>query len=719
MLEDHWPDSGEDHASASVFLRDCWHVLLNRRALIAGVTGAGLLLSALFTLTRTPLYKTSALIQISPGGQINLVDDRTIEEVRSRYDEFFATQQAILQSRTLAERVSDELSLANQPFFRDKDRAANDHVAKMRRTETLLDMLRVAPVANTQLIEISFIAPEPELSAQLANTWAEQFVSYSSQSVSGVARMTSDFIRGEIEKLQKSIKKKEALLQESSQKGDFVIVEERANTVVQQLGEMTTRLTQVQAARAQAWALYRSLQEEDAESLPDVMNNQAIQDLKREKAELERRHTELSSRFKESYPDVQRTRIALDKLEERIRQETEEVASQVIGAARVRYETALREEALLQRDLEQQRQRTRDQDTVAADYRQIKVELDNERAVLEQLLRRQSATGLSAELGERQQMMVRLVDKAVVPTERHSPRHAINLSIGTLLGLVLAVGIAFVLHGQDTSLFTAADIRRLGLPYLGFFPRDPSRDGSNAAPPSLASSERAKFLALLLLRPGTPRRTVLVTSSTEGEGKTFVATQLAVCLAQLGKRVLLVDANLRSPRLDAAFGLHYQVGLSSILTGNDSVQTGCVPSTEVPGLYLMLAGPPTPAPAELLSSSAMNETLKECRDRFDLIVLDSAPLLPVVDSHVLADKCDTIVLVTRSGARRDTVITARKLIESENGKITGIVLNDIDVGVDGVKQGHRHSRSSYGYGYERSTGNGRSVAPRTDVENRH
>ncbi|HXV65305.1 MAG TPA: polysaccharide biosynthesis tyrosine autokinase, partial [Vicinamibacteria bacterium] len=651
--------------------------------------------------------------------QINLVDDRTIEEVRSRYEEFFATQQAILRSRTLAERVSDELNLAQLPLFPDRSRGANDHLAKMRRTETLLDMLRVAPVANTQLIEISFVAPEPELAAQLTNTWAEQYVAYSSQSVSGVARMTSDFIRGEIEKLQKSIKKKEALLQESSEKGDFVIVEERANTVVQQLGEMTTRLTQVQAARAQAWAHYRSLQEEDAESLPDVLNNPAIQDLKREKAELERRYTELASRFKENYPDVQRTRIALDRVEERLRQETEEVAGQVIGAARVRYETALREEALLQRDLEQQRQRTRDQDTVAADYRQIKVELDNERAVLEQLLRRQSATGLTAELGERQQMMVRLVDKAVVPTERHSPRHEINLSIGTILGLVLAVGIAFVLHGQDTSLFTAADIRRLGLPYLGFFPRDPSRDVTTAAaPPNFASSERAKFLALLLLRPGTPRRTVLVTSSTEGEGKTFVATQLAVCLAQLGKRVLLVDANLRSPRLDAAFGLHYQVGLSSVLTGNDAVQTGCVPSTEVPGLYLMLAGPPTPAPAELLSSQTMDETLKECRDRFDLIVLDSAPLLPVVDSHVLAHKCDTIVLVTRSGARRDTVITARKLIESENGKITGIVLNDIDVGDEGVKQGRSYPKS-YGYGYERSTGNGRAVAPPSDVENRH
>ncbi|HSF14761.1 MAG TPA: polysaccharide biosynthesis tyrosine autokinase [Vicinamibacteria bacterium] len=664
-----------------MLLKECWNILVNRRRLIGGVTLLLFLLSALYSFTRTPLYKTSAVIQISTGGQINLVDDRTIEEARSRYEEFFATQQALLQSRTLAQRVSDQLNLAEHPLFRGKSRGVSDRVASMRITAALLGMLRVAPVAKTQLIEISFIAPERELAAELTNTWAQQYVAYSSQSASGVARTTSDFLRGEIDKLQKSIKEKEAMLLESSRQGDFLL-DEQKNVVDQQLLDLTRRLTQVQAERAQAWAHYRSLQQEDAESLPDILNDPAIQGLKRERTDLQRRYAELSSRFKESYPEIQRTRAALEMVEQRLDDAIQEVGSQVIAAAKVTYEAALHEEALLKNDLEQQRQRTRDLNTVTADYRQVKAELDNERAILEQLMMRHSATDLSADLGERQQMMVRVVDDALVPTRRYSPKHRINLGIGAILGLVSGIGLAFLFQGRDPGLVTAEDVRqRVALPYLGFLPRDVSRPGMGPGPASLASSQSAKFLALFLLRPGQRKKTVLVTSSTEGEGKTFVATHLAASLTQLGKKVLLVDANFRSASLRDEFQVGRRAGLSSVLRGTKTLEDCAVPCTELPGLRVMVAGPAAASPANLLGSAAMDAFLKQCADEFDLVVLDSAPLLPVLDSRLLARKCDSVVLVTRSGySRSDRVEAARESIAGANGRVAGVVLNDVELG---------------------------------------
>ncbi|HXV62692.1 MAG TPA: polysaccharide biosynthesis tyrosine autokinase, partial [Vicinamibacteria bacterium] len=456
--------------------------------------------------------------------------------------------------------------------------------------------------------------------------------------------------------------------------------------VDQQLLDLTRRLTQVQAERAQAWAHYRSLQQKDAESLPDILNDPTIQGLKRERADLQRQYAELSSRFKESYPEIQRTRAALEMVEQRLDDAIREVADQVIAAAKVTYEAALHEEALLKSDLEQQRQRTRDLNTVTADYRQVKAELDNERAILEQLLRRQSATDLSADLGERQQMMVRVVDEALVPTRRYSPKHRINLGIGAILGFVTGVGVAFLFHGRDTSLFTAEDVRRrVGLPYLGFLPRDVSRPGLGPGPASLASSESAKFLALLLLRPGQRKRTVLVTSSTEGEGKTFVATHLAASLSQLGKKVLLVDANFRSASLRDEFQVGRRAGLSSVLRGTKSLEDCVVPCTELPGLSVMIAGPAASSPANLLGSPAMDAFLKQCAEEFDLVVLDSAPLLPVLDSQLLARKCDSVVLVTRSGySRSDMVGAARELIAGENGRVAGVVLNDVELGDGGL-----------------------------------
>jgi capsular exopolysaccharide synthesis family protein len=310
------------------------------------------------------------------------------------------------------------------------------------------------------------------------------------------------------------------------------------------------------------------------------------------------------------------------------------------------------------------------------------------------------------------------------------------------VGLGLALGLAFFLDYWETNIYTIDDLRRhVPLPYMGMVPRleggsdamwgglslknlaaeedaerrrkstkrlSTTRTALALAQRKVASrskddvsmvAERFKFLrgSLLLSKPGSPPRVVLVTGPDKNAGKTFVACNLAVSLTDLDKRVLIIDADLRNPQLHKIFRFKNRVGLSNVLSGQTSLEKGCVVSTPIPNFYALLAGPPSPTPAELLGSKKMEETLSECARHFDYVVLDSAPLLPVFDSHYLTVKCDANVLVVRSGqTSRNAVKQSLDLIDRVGGKVTGVVLNDVNLA--DFAQNYYYTYHSYEYG---------------------
>jgi capsular exopolysaccharide synthesis family protein len=375
---------------------------------------------------------------------------------------------------------------------------------------------------------------------------------------------------------------------------------------------------------------------------------------------------------------------------------------------------------------------------MASDYNSVKAELDNQRDVLQKLLRRQSETGLSAELGQRQPVNVRVVEEAVVPKWRFKPNVMKSLLLGGVVGICLAIGLAFFLDYWDTSIYTFEDLRHeVSIPYLGMIPRisvdshhpkaipKNGRRGTVRALqekrqreiPTGASSlpavrpagalstehsilrERFKFLrgALLLSNAGSVPQTLLVTSPEKHAGKTFVVSNLAVTLAEMQKTVLLVDADLRNPHLHRVFGIRNRLGLTNVLTGQRELEDGCILKTAIPNLFVLLAGPLSPTPAELLGSASMEAALERSAQHFDFVLVDSAPLLPVIDTHVLTSRCDAVVLVTRSGqTTRPAVRQSAELVAKTSGKITGIVLNDIDLG--DWAQNYYYGHYTYEYG---------------------
>lgn len=732
---EYFPQTTEAH------LRDYWYLILKRRWLILAIMVCAVSYSAARAMMQKPVYTATSVLQIDRG-KINLVQDVMTPDYWSGYTEFYPTQQRVLRSRNLAQRVVRQLRLWEHPYFTGGATLEADEQTIENLTGAVIGMLQVGQIRNTQLMELHFTSLDPRLSADLSNALAQQYIAFHSEKDTNLARDTAGFIREQVEKIQREIQEQEGLLQEYSQREDLMMVGEKELIVMRQLEELNTAVTQARTARANAEANYRSLAAASAGSLAGVQTNPTVANLMQEHAQARRLVAELSSKFKDDWPELKRARETLTEVEGRLDEERAAVARKLVLEAKVDFDAAVGREQLLIREVEAQKHEAQELSKLTTNYNQIKAEVDNQRSMLQQLLRRQTETGLSADLGERQPVNVRIVEAALVPRGPNGPGLTRSLFLGTLVGLALSLGVAFFLDYWETNIYTIEDLRRhVQLPYMGMVPRleaesfarwanggmkalayDPkevavrrgkslnrtrsalalsqtTKVASRAKEDTSMIAERFKFLrgSLLLSTPGAPPRTVLVTGPDKNAGKTFVACNLATSLADLNKKILLIDADLRNPQLHKVFRFKNRIGLSNVLSGQTSIEKGCIFSTPIPNLYVLLAGPASPTPAELLGSSKMEETLKQCTEHFDYVLLDSAPLLPVFDSHYLTVSADANLLVVRSGhTSRHAVSQSLDLIDRVGGRVTGVVLNDVNLA--DYAQNYYYSYHSYEYG---------------------
>ena len=730
---DHSDYAPEIHLRAS--LREVYFVLLKHRWPVIAVILATWLFAFISKYTETPTYRATALIQID-WGKINVVQDVMVNPTRT-YADVYGTQEKIVNSRQLTERVVEDLELWEHPLFApDADAPIDQEKLVSNIGRSIQGMVKVSRVKKTQLMEVSFVSPDPELSAQLANALVVQYRQFNVDSESGLARATSSFIDEEISELRNDIQERERLLREYSRKNQIVIAEdENKNIVLQRLETLNEQLAQAGVQRATAEARYTNLRNADPFSLDEVRTSGPVRDLERRYLELNERHSELAATFGPDWPEIQRVKGAMEETKRDLSIAATEQAAKVVGTAKGDFQEAQDRESLLQKSLSVQKSQVRDLAHAASDYGHIKAELANQRQILRGLLRRRSETDIAADLGERQPVRVKVIERAETPMVPFAPGSNRRFALFIVLGIVLGGGAAYVLDHWDDAIHTVDDVKQhIPLPYLGMIPRYGNdsaltsiknrlalRSGASRGPlakgrdakrssylptiydhrPALAEhrdtlNERFRFLrgSMLLSTPNAVPKIVLVTSPDKNCGKTFVSSNLSCSLGQLDKKVLLIDSDLRNPRLHRVFRYRNRVGLSNVLTGQLSLKDGCIMRTEIPNLYLMMSGPKSPNPGELLASPAMERTLKECAEHFDFVVLDSAPLLPVFDSHVLSTRCDGVILVTRAGVTsRHAAKQSVELVERVNGKITGLVLNDVDI--KDYAQYYYHSHYAY------------------------
>src|SRR3990172_7196435 len=474
-------------------LREVYFTLLKHRWAVVAVALATWLLGALSRYLETPVYRATALIQID-WEKINLVQDVMVNPTRGMAD-LYGTQEKIVKSRILAERVVDDLRLGEHPLFvRDPSAAADSQKLAHSIARSILGMIDVRRVEKTQLMEVSFVTPDPELSADLVNSQIEQYIQFNIDSESGVARGTSEFIDGEVEELRRDIMEKEKVLRDGARNKALVMGDSRdENIVMQRLATLNLQLTEAEAERAAAEAKVRSISRADGRSMEEVRNSSAVRELERKRLAPAHKREEFASTFGPDWPEMKRIKSAIAEVERSLDDTVKEEARKIVAEVRASYQEARDRETMIRRSLEEQKSSVQDLQMATADFEQVKVELSNQRQMLQGLLKRRSETDLNADLGERQPVKIKIIERAEPSTGPFAPGARRRMMMVALLGLVLGVATAYLIDHWDDSIHTVDDLKRyIPLPYLGMIPRYGDRPALTQLGRRLSGEPRAE-----------------------------------------------------------------------------------------------------------------------------------------------------------------------------------------------------------------------------------
>ena len=538
------------------------------------------------------------------------------------------------------------------------------------------------------------------------------------------------FLSEQIKSLQSEIEQKGKQLQGFEAEANIVALSDTETTVIDRLGQLNKALTEAQIDRLQKEANWNGLKNVSPDYVPEAINNLLIQRLREEYVRLKREFQTLEERYQPDYPELQRTKVEMESARKSLDDETQNL----VKGAYSEYQTALNKERSLETEFNQQKNEAFKMNSSAVLYNGLKVEIQNKKTLLDSLLRRESETGVEARLKGLRTSNIRVVDRARVPVRPSSPNKKRNLILALLLGLGGGVGLAFLFDLLDNSVKTSEDVERYaGLPTLGVVPKF-SLEGTNKAysyarrlkgrtePPQLevgegaaaasgasesgpfvaavekadhpgsielvphyfpnsrlAESYRSIRTALLLSSADNPVKTVAVTSAMPGEGKTITTANLAVTLAQSGKTVIVVDADLRRPRQHRVFKVKNTFGLTTYLTDSIEIKN-VVKSTEIANLFLINAGPIPPNPAELLGSDKMTRFIRMMSDESDFVIFDLPPMLEISDALVLGAKVDGMVLVVWGDkTSREALKKAREKLDLLKVRTLGVIINNVTV----------------------------------------
>jgi capsular exopolysaccharide synthesis family protein len=696
-----------------IHLRDYVSLLLKRKWMVLGMTLVVPAAAAVYTLRQIPEYYATAVLQVSQE-RVRLVEDITVGGGQAG-GEFYGTQLRLLTSTPLAQRVALKLKLWQHPYYggvasEEPPGQAVASVANVLRWQVFAEH-----VQGTQLIQVSYSTPEPELSATLANTLLREYIAFQTESESGVAQETVSFIQEQIQRLERNVKEGEtALAEQTTPQSQNALATSR-------LDALNSQFTEAEALRSAALIRLEGMRSQPPEALAEASQNLSILSARDQYEKLLQQQNDLSAKFGPDWPELQRVQSSVEEARRRLDRAVHVVADAAVKTAELEYESALKQETRLRQQVEQQRKIVDSLAQTQAASDAANMEVVAQRKLLEQLLRRQSEAGVTAELGERTPINARIVEEATPPGAPYKPDLQKNMMMATVAGLCLAFGLALFMEYWEGTIDTPEALRRrFPVPYLGMIPSHlvPGPSGLRlGAKASLTSkemylalpigprkrltenqrqiAERFKLIRTMLLSGESPARTFLVTSPDAKSGKSFVACNLAISLAQLEKRVLLVDADLRIPRLHEIFRLRNENGLSNALA-DGVVNPLAFQETELDTLRVLTAGNNLDSPAERLGSGALAPLLEKLAQSFDYVILDSAPLLPVPDTVSLAKHCEEVLLIVRSRVTTDhSMQTAMDVIERSNASVTGVILNGVDLG-DQPGAYHRSYGSDYG-----------------------
>ncbi len=696
-------------------LKDYLRVLFMRRWVVVGVSLLVVFATALTVFILTPTYRATALLLIEPT-KIKVTDfqdvyDPTLSqfagsEIARR--EFMETQFNLLTCRPLMEKVFARFDFGEHEAYRD----SKDPVPAFTKR------FRVSPVRRTRLVEVSFEWTDPKVSAEVVNYLVEAYIQEYRERRLGVTGGGLAALKRKAEELRPKVAEKAEALQAFRIEHGTVSLEQSQNIVVERLKDLNRELTEVQNKRIELQSRIQSighaLESRTAlEDLPEVVDSPTMRDLKMEWIRTEQEISELSKRFGANHPQLLSARAKLKAIRDKIEMDVRSILS----ATHLEYQRSKNQEQEILEALERQQGEVMNLDKLRVAYQELKDAYDTVHKTYRAIIQRIDEIEISTAAGTEEDNIF-VIAPAKTPVKKAKPKRAQAIGLALLLGPMLGIGLAFFLQYLDTTVKTRDDAEQAtGLPVLGYVPA--LREELNG---EALNMERSSYDMLAIDRPRSALaeafrslrtalsfstgaqgvRTILVTSPSPLEGKSLVSINLALTFAQAGKRVLLVDSDLRKPRIHKTFGLSPTVGLSNLLTSEDALRLGeVVQRTEVDNLYVLPSGPRPPNPAELLATGRMRGLLGEMEEMFDRIIFDTPPVVNVTDATILMHFVGGGLVVVRGfTTQRELAQRASELLQGTQGLMLGVILNNADTprGAYGYDGYYYYSSQYYYYG---------------------
>ncbi len=708
-----------------IHLRDYIRVIRKRRSTVLTFFSITFLVVVIGTLTAVPEYLASTKILVEKN-EVNPLTKYYYYSVQD--PEFVETQSQIIKSKRVARKVVRLLNLEQkyssyfpekssgpgfiqtagfmvkdsfknifgflaadtasppQPFQDESDPEKQYSPEEDRIAAIVSTGISVSPVKESKVFDISFMSRNPVLARQVVNTVAkaymEELIEIKMHSSGYTIKWMTDKAGEERQKLEKSEKE----LQSYMQANDIITIEDRITIIPQKLSDFSTQLSRAEARRKEMEALYlqvtRVASSDPAalDTIPAIAASKTIQALREQIIQTEQKATELSKKYGPKHPNMIKVNSELQSLNAKKKDEVQ----QAVQSIKNEYDLTQVNEDNIRNLLSATKGEALNLNEKFVEYQILKREMESNRALYEALLSRLKEQDITE---ESQNVNVWIVEEAETPLSPATPKTTRNIMLALVLGLFGGIGLAFFIEYLDNTVKTPEEAEeRLGLPMLGVIDRFPGKDKEmglelfslDQRRSGVAENFKAIRTSVLLSSTENPPKSIVVTSMLPGEGKTITAANLAVTIALAGQRVLLIDGDMRRPRLHRIFALDNRKGLSTYLAGGeaeDIIQQGPLEM-----LSVIAAGPQPPNPSELLSSGRLKTLVGDLELGFDIIIFDSAPIVSVTDTLIISKAVDSTLIVTRASQTTfDVIDKGVKNLREINSHILGMVINAFDI----------------------------------------
>jgi polysaccharide biosynthesis transport protein len=711
-----------DSQGSKLDLRAYWRTVRKRWPFVVLSMIVATVIAFVYTYRQPKIYEATCQVIIETMAPQVLPGSKDVVELGTgsfwANKEFYETQYRIIQSTTVGQRTAEKLGLQYDPDYAGTMGPGRDLTDLGR---AIAGQVSVKPLKDSRLALITVTDRKPQRAALVANTVADTYIEYNLDYKLEGARSAMAWLAEQEADLKRQLEGSEHKLYQYKKDRNLLAVslDDKQSMLSQNLASVNGKLTDLHIKLIELDAKRKMIQRarsniRDEETLPEIREKDTIQKLRESYVLLSKELADLSSRYGPEHPRIK----AVTGQMETIRKAYEQEIDAVLATFEKSYQELLDNEHALKGLMEQQKNEAIELSKIEVEYKPLQRTSEQEEKMYGIIAARQKEIDIT---GPMKTNNVRVLERAIVPGVPVRPKPIQNLLMGLLLGLGTGVGLAFAIEALDNTLKTQADVEQfLGTPVLGLVPIIGAAPGAESVQvgdnlrerdlgvfldPKSVAAECCRSIRtnILFMSPDRPLKIMVVTSPSPQEGKTTTAINLGVTMAEAGGRVLIVDTDMRRPRLHRSFGVPNQTGISSVIVGKVTLEEA-IKRTDVPNLDVLTCGPVPPNPSELLHTSRFGVVLAECAKLYDRIILDSPPTSAVTDPAVLGNLADGVVLVIKAGeTTREAAMHARRQLATAKARLFGVVVNAIDFSNPAYGYEYYY-RNYYRYGY--TYGNG-------------